>query len=207
MVTMAPKSRINIGNIWLAYEDTILINHIKTSYFNDTYGSFTLTVGETKTRTSDYTIRLNSVTELGRVVDITVTELNPTCTPWTCDPSNPGYEVDRCGNRRPNPLCGSATHKECVNNTCQVVAGAGTDNCSACQSNPTPALYVDGKQGSVSVALNAPVVLKMQGIGAGKSVRIDNISAIPDEIIAQGTTDSNGVFQTTVNFSEYVSAA
>ncbi|MFZ3385313.1 MAG: hypothetical protein WA144_15440 [Candidatus Methanoperedens sp.] len=103
------------------------------SYFDDEYGSYTLAVGETEAR-ADYTIKLNSVTDLGRVADVTVTELNPTCTPWTCDPYKPGYEKDKCGNSRPNPACGTATHKECVNGSCVSVTGAGTDNCSGCSS-------------------------------------------------------------------------
>jgi len=95
---------------------------------------------------------------------------------------------------------------ECQNNTCQVVANS-TQTLAECQAVciASPGLYINGKQGSVSVALNTPVVLRIQGIGAGKAVRIDNISATPDAIIAEGTTDANGVFETTVNFSEYAS--
>jgi len=100
---------------------------------------------------------------------------------------------------------------KCVNNTCTETLDStapykNDKTCGgSCSSNSTPALYVNDLQGSVNVALNTPVTLRIQGIGAGKAVRIDNISATPDAIIAQGTTDSNGVFQTTVNFSEYVS--
>jgi len=96
---------------------------------------------------------------------------------------------------------------KCINGACtEVLAGSGgyvnDPTCAgACSATGTPGLYVDGKQGSVKVALAKPVALKVQGIGAGKSVRIDNISATPDEIVAQGTTDSNGIFETTVIFS------
>ncbi|HWQ95923.1 MAG TPA: hypothetical protein VN368_00985 [Candidatus Methylomirabilis sp.] len=94
---------------------------------------------------------------------------------------------------------------ECLNGSCQQT-GTGTQTKAECQTTcagDSPGLSVNGKRGSVGVPLNTPVTLAMTGIGANTSVMIVNVSATPDETIAQGTTDANGNFVTSMIFSKY----
>jgi len=120
----------------------------------------------------------------------------------TADPNGIYTSLSAC-----QSACQSQYHNVCQNGTCVRMTGVGANECptigASCTPPPPPSgLFINDLQGSVSVPLNTPVKLRVQGIGANKDIMIQNISATPDVTIVQGTTNSNGVFETTVTFSQ-----
>uniref|UniRef100_A0A6H2A1E4 Uncharacterized protein n=1 Tax=viral metagenome TaxID=1070528 RepID=A0A6H2A1E4_9ZZZZ len=78
--------------------------------------------------------------------------------------------------------------------------------CSSLEVVDVPAggleLLVNGTKGEVKVPLNTDVIVRVQGADPVDDIVITNISAFPDINLCQGDSDSVGVFECTVRFSE-----